>query len=160
MKTINRLLILITIVLFASSCAKKHTIKLYVNTAEIQDTTVNKHSDFGQKDGSSNEDYTVEVKVGDEITWEGVSTSGKKDDKVNIISIEYVSGINVFDTKKLPDSLSTRKYPEKVVGKILYSTEFDGKENEYKYKITFEVIREGKNIGIFVIDPKLQVRKK
>ena len=160
MKTTNRLLILITIVLFSlsiTSCKckkddiskKERTITLYVDTENIKKPNSNNYCNFGQTDGSSNEDYTIKVKVGDEITWEGVSTSDPKNDKVNIVLIKYKKGTKVF--KK--DSINGKK---KVTGKVLYDTE---NKADYKYEIKFTVIRNGKEKK-FKIDPKLMVSKR
>jgi len=163
MKTTNRLLILMAIVLLVfivTSCnqcqsAKEHTITLNVNTAQIVKPNINDYCDFGQDSNISNEDYTIKAKVGDIITWKGLtSTEG---DVVNIVSINHIGGKNIFGKTNLKGN---GEDPELVVGKVLNSTYDKGnkKHDLYKYTIKFTVINNGvQRNGTFHIDPKIQV---
>lgn len=160
MKSTIRLLILIIVLLVTSACCQDkqtHTITLFVNTAEILDQNVNNFSNFGQKDGSSNEDYTVDANIGDTIIWRGVSTSSDED-IVNITSINHEGGKNIFDKNVLQGN---EEDPEEVIGVVKYNS-IDTRTNKkkYKYKIKFTVINNGeKRNGTFHIDPKIQVSK-
>ena len=135
---------------FLSSFAQETVvITLNVNTGQIDNKNLASTCNFGQDDGISNEDYTVVVNVGDNIVWEGVSTSSE-DDIVNITMIKYVGGKNIFGKDLGPDGNDPK---QKVRGKVLSST--DG--NAYKYDISFTVINNGvKRNGTFHIDPKIQ----
>ena len=137
--------------------SKKHVVTLYVNTDSISNErySISKYSNFGQNNGIpneeyiSNEDYTIMVNVGDEITWEGISTSSTND-TVKIKKIRYFNGggRNIFDK----DSLSGN---EKVFGKVLRHTR---RNKPYKYTIFFTVTNNGTiRNGTFKIDPKIQV---
>ncbi len=155
MKTANRFLVLIAVVLLSStSCkdSKEHIVTLNVDTSLIEKSNINDYCDFGQnKDSISNEDYTIIVNVGDKITWQGISTSSEYD-TVKIKKIKHVKGEgrNVFDK----DSLSGN---EKVIGRVLHYTK---KDKPYKYKIFFTVYNNGvRRNGTFHIDPKIQVNQ-
>jgi len=162
MKTTNRLLILITIVLLSFSnttygqkdsilVRKARTIILNVNVAEITNKTINEHSNFGQGKDSSNEEFTIYANVGDIIIWKGLpygeSTEG---DIVNITGIHHRNGNDIFSKNMLSGNGGE---PEKVVGLVL---NLAPKGMEYKYKIFFTVIHDGKKKH-YHIDPKIQV---
>jgi len=165
MKTTNRLLILMSIVFLVfivTSCDqcqsdKEHTISFNVNTALISEDkdSIEKYSNFGQGPNISNEDYKITVKVGDIITWKGLTST--KGDVVNIVSINHVVGKNIFGKTILKGN---GQDPELVVGKVLNSTYDKGnkKHDLYKYTIKFTVINNGvQRNGTFHIDPKIQV---
>jgi len=152
MKTTNRFLVLIAIVLVSfsfNSCncnksdSKDITITLYVDTDNVKQNNTSTTCNFGQKDGTSNEDYLVEANVGDNITWEGVAIS-PSEGEVNITMIKHIKGPNVFDKGELTGK-------RKVNGKLKNNTK---KGSDYKYKIFFTVNGENKQ---YHIDPKLQV---
>jgi hypothetical protein len=130
---------------------KQHLITLYVDTSQITNNTVNQFSNFGQTDGSSNENYTTTVNVGDIITWRGVSTSSD-DDVVNITAIKHENGNDIFSKNRLPGNGGD---PEIVVGLVL---NLAPEGTEYKYKISFTVKNNGvQRNGVFHIDPKIRV---
>jgi len=150
MKTTNRFLILIAIVLFlfatssCESCCKKtnkHTITLYVNTDDIISGTISENSNFEQKKEISNEDFTLHVNVGDQITWEGLAMP-PSEGVVKITKIEYASGTKFFNN----DVLVGRE--KVVVAKVNKGSKGD----VLKYILTFEV-----NDKEYEIDPKLQI---
>jgi hypothetical protein len=149
MKTTNRFLVLIAIVLFlfaTSSCescckkTKKHTIILNVNTNDITDYTISENSNFGQAKDISNEGFTLHVKFGDQITWEGLAIP-PSEGVVKIKKIKYASGTNFFDKEVLVGR-------EKVVANVSNGSKGD----VLKYILVFEV-----NDSIYEIDPKLQM---
>ena len=129
----------------------ERVITLQVNTGEINNRNVNEQSTFGQPAGISNEEFTVEAEVGDTIIWEGISTV--EGDAVLIESINHEGdkgGRDVFGKNQLDGEDGI------VRGTILNTTEA---EADYKYKITFRVVREGRNRrGVYHIDPKLRVQ--
>lgn len=126
-------------------------VTLYVNTADIKTPNESSYCNFGQGDDISNEEYTIVVNVGTTVTWQGESSNAPDTDRVDIVSINYEGGKNVFGTNILKD---TRQSPGKVSGKVLYATE----GNNYKYKISFTVTSNGvKKKGTFHIDPKIEV---
>ncbi|WP_445385327.1 hypothetical protein ACT6NV_00495 [Robiginitalea sp. IMCC44478] len=128
-------------------------ITLYVNTAEIQNPDVNASCNFGQTDGSSNEDYTISANVDDIIVWKGVALGATETSSVEIVAINHQGangGRDVFggDNRLTADDGEVR-------GTIVTTTE---PGTDYKYKISFRVIHEGESKGgIFQIDPKIKV---
>lgn len=131
--------------------ATSHIITLYVDTENITNQTVAEHSDFGQEDGVSNEEYLVTVNLGDTIIWKGVPKSIETD-VVNITSINYQGGSRAFDSNVLRGNGET---PETVTGVTTQVTE---RNNNFKYVVKFTVIHNGeKKPGTFQIDPELRV---
>jgi len=123
---------------------KHHTITLYVNTDSITEQDIDSTCNFGQPKGVSNKDYTINVHVGDDITWVGVSSSG--DDKVRIKKIKYVSDTEILNSNEINNAL----FSKKVHGKVK-----NGKKGDVeKYSIEFKIKGNNKK---FEIDPKLQV---
>ncbi len=139
--------------LFGRKSAVANTVvTLYVNTAEIDKQDVNASCDFGQDSSISNEEFTIDVNVGDTVTWQGVSSNAPSTDVVNIVSINHEGGKNVFDKNILK---SNGQSPERVSATVKSRTD-DGRE--YKYKISFTVTNNGsKRNGMFHIDPKIFV---
>lgn len=125
------------------------TITLNVNTADITKRTADANSNFGQRSNISNKDYTTLVKIGDKVTWKGVSTSSS-DDRVEIVSINHQGGARLFDKNVLKGSNGAVRA---VVSK--------GKKGDSeKYNVKFHVYRNGQRLsGTFQIDPKLVVRQ-
>lgn len=128
-----------------------HLITLTVDTAVITTSNINDVSSFGQEDGVSNQEYTITVKSGDIIVWQGVSSSSPNDE-VMISAINYQGGTNVFGQNTLKD---TRQNPGVVVGTV--EDRPDGAET--KYMISFKVFNDGeRRNGTFNIDPKIMVK--
>jgi len=159
MKTKNPLLLLITIALLSISSVSYgqgivHTITLNVETGKIVKQDVNHYCNFGQEVDISNEDFSITVDIGDTIVWQGVSLDSPSTDVVNITSINYHGGTNIFGVNTLKGNGES---PEMVVGEALYSTLGEGKKI-YKYVIKFTVYNNGvKRNGTFQIDPKIEV---
>jgi len=124
-------------------------ITLYVDTARISNPDVNASCNFGQDPNISNEEFTVDVNLGDTITWQGVSANAPSTDSVSIESINHEGGQNVFDQNVLRGNNGV------VTGTARVRT--DGGE-KYKYKISFKVTNSGSSRnGTFHIDPKIAV---
>lgn len=124
-------------------------VTLSVNTGSIVNPNVDAYCTFGQGNGVSNEDYTTEANVGDTITWQGVSSSAPATDVVNITSINYTGGQNIFDQNVINGNNGN---PEKVIATIANNTQ--GEEEEYT--INFTVFNgSNRRNGSFSIDPKI-----
>jgi len=150
---------LLLVVLFSLSfstisfCQEDVVITLYVNTAEITNQNEYQVSYFdGQEEGSDTRDYTVFVSPGDRIIWQGVSINNPETDVVNIKSINYQGGKNVFNRNVLNGDGD----PKQVIGIVQEGTE----GFEEKYKIAFTVYNNGRRRqGTFLIDPKIKVKQ-
>lgn len=127
-------------------------VTLYVDTARIDKQDVNASCNFGQDPSIANEEFTIDVNVGDTVTWQGVSSNAPSTDVVNIVSINHEGGKNVFDKNILTGNGQS---PERVTDTVRSKTDGDEK---YKYKISFTVTNNGsKRNGMFHIDPKIAV---
>lgn len=126
-------------------------VTLSVNTGSIVNPDVDAYCTFGQGDGVSNENFTTQANVGDTITWQGVSSSSPSTDVVNITSINYTGGQNVFDQNVINGNNGS---PEKVIATIASSTQ--GEEEEYTINFTVYNGSTRRN-GSFSIDPKIIV---
>lgn len=128
-----------------------HTITLFVNTAELSPQNTETQCNFGQPEGTSNEDFTIQVRLGDIIVWKGVSTNAPGTDLVSITAINHEGGVNVFGKNVLNGN---GQEPEMVTGIIVQGAPGD----EEKYKVSFKVFNNGtQRNGTFHIDPKIQV---
>ncbi len=127
------------------------TITLNVDTRTINPSNLEEVCNFGQGEGVSNEDYTVEARLGDIIVWQGVSSTAPDTDEVQIKAINHEGGARVFSKNVLKD---TRENPGIVMGVV--SEGKDGEEE--KYKVQFRVLNDGeKRGGTFNIDPKIRI---
>lgn len=126
-------------------------VTLSVNTGSIVNPNVDDFCTFGQGNGVSNENYTTQANVGDTITWQGVSSSSPGTDVVNITSINYSGGQNIFDQNVINGNNGT---PEKVIATIASNTQ--GEEEEYTINFTVFNGSTRRN-GSFSIDPKIQI---
>jgi hypothetical protein len=120
-----------------------HTITLNVNTAEISDSNLSSTCNFGQAAGISNEDFNIDVRMGDEVRWE-IRATDSDPSEVALINIKYVRGRNLFKKDKINDSGGIIK--ANVVAGVAGQSE--------KYAIKFKV----KGKGTFVIDPKITLK--
>ncbi len=160
MKTTNRFLILIAIGVFSCSnllfSQETHWITLNVETGSVVKQNVNDYCNFGQEGDTPNEEYTIEVNLGDTIIWQGISSDAPETDIVNITSINHHGGTNIFGTNILRGNGES---PEQVQGNVLKST-VGGNKKVYKYVIKFTVYNDGKKRnGTFQIDPKIKVNQ-
>ena len=158
MKTTNRFSIIMAIVLLSfsiHSCNKNKeirlkTITLYVDTDNInQQNKDSTHiSNFGQALGVSNQDFTTDVEMGEDILWIGVSSSSPETDKVYITRIKHKKGKKFFKNLEL-------KGKKKVRGKVKDKGFKEG--DSMKYSVKFTVIKKGNSNKQFIIDPKLRM---
>lgn len=129
-----------------------HTITLYVNTAEVTSQNTSEQCNFGQDEGISNEDFTIQVNKGDIIVWKAVSMNAPETDIVNVTAINHEGGVNIFDKNVLRGN---RQSPEVVIGSVVQGAPGD----EEKYTVSFKVFNNGeKRNGTFHIDPKIRIR--
>jgi len=130
--------------------AKTVVVTLNVNTGQIDNKNLSTTCNFGQDQNIPNEDFTIEVNVGDSITWHGVSSTSPDTDIVEITKIKYAKGKNIFGKDDLLPGKNN-----KIAGKALSKTTA---EDIYKYDISFTVTNNGtKRNGTFKIDPKIIV---
>ena len=156
MKKIKKLLLANMFLFFglsnilAQTTLNTHTIMLNVDTSKITKGTVNKYSNFGQITSISNEAFTIEAAVGETIVWVGKSTTSVLDEVI-IHSINYQSGVEIFDKNILKSQNNST-----VIGSVS-----QGKVGDLnKYDVKFRVRRKGVKVpGIFVIDPKIRIRQ-
>lgn len=151
----NYALAAILLLLFAvksySQDPEAHYITLYVDTSIINSQNENEVSNFGQTTNVSNEDYTIDVRLGDTIIWRGVS-SVSDEDVVNITAINYEGGVNIFNRNVLRGDNGD---PEQVTGTVVTGNVGD----MIKYKVSFTVYRNGSKLpGTFKIDPKIRLK--
>jgi hypothetical protein len=162
MKTINPLFVLLFISLFfissLSFAQQTHYVTLHVNTNvitsqnELEVCSFTSESAEGDISEGDIENFTISVSAGDSIIWNGVSSYDSDNDIVNITSINYHGGDNVFDTNVLQGNGET---PETVVGIVQPGT--NGLTE--KYTIKFKVMNNGTSRGgTFQIDPKIRVK--
>ncbi len=134
-----------------SQQSKNVVVTLYVHTATIDKPDERDYCNFGQPDDVSNESFTTEINLGDTITWQGVSLDSTSD-VVNIVSINYQGGKNVFGKNILPGDSGS---PQKVKAQPTVRTSAN---ESCKYAIQFTVSNNGiKRNGTFKIDPVIQV---
>ena len=138
-------LFLFLVLLSTSAIAQtNHVITLRVNTSQITKSTVNQYANFGQSNGVSNENYAIEVRVGDYVEWEGISTTSD-DVEVEILSINHQGGARVFGRNVLNGSNG-----------IVIAQVTEGRAGDYeKYTIKFRI--SGSN-QVFIIDPKIIIK--
>ena len=159
MKTKNFLLIVCAILLFSVNgivySQQTHVIILNVNTTELNNGNTAGAFSFTASTGTpvenadNPEGFTIVVNENDDITWEGISSSGAS---VQINEIEIVEDPNnagkekIFNRNKLKGNIENGK--NKVKGKVKDKT----KGNEYKYIIRFSL-----GAFEFEIDPIIKV---
>ena len=128
-----------------------HYITLNVNTAVVNTQNASEVSNFGQGEDISNEDFTISVRIGDTVIWRGFSNTSQND-VVNIVSINYEGGANIFDQNILRGNGDD---PELVVGTVVSGNVGD----TLKYKISFTVLNDGtRRQGTYHIDPKIRIK--
>lgn len=164
MKTSNRLFQLLVAALFftvsATYSQEIHYVTIHVNTAEITSQNELEMCYFSSQSPDMEpitsegniEDFNIIVAAGDTIIWRGVSTSNPDSDIVNVSSINYHGGDNVFDTNILNGN---NEEPEEVIGVVKPDT--NGQVE--KYTIKFTVLNNGERRGgTFKVDPKITVK--
>ena len=154
MKTTNQLLCLMVLALFSISTKSISQETIYltltVDTSQITHQDSYQYCSFeGQEAGTDTRVYTINANIGDTIIWHGVSSSSPNSDVVNITSINYQGGTNVFGRNVLQGEGGT------VTGSVQYDTA--GRE-DYKYVISFKVENASNSRpGTYHVDPKIKV---
>ncbi len=163
MNNSNRILKVLVVSLFfvctTSFAQQTHYITLHVNTDQITSQNESEVSSFTSEspdtqlasDGNL-EDFTTTVNAGDTVIWKGVSSNNPDYDIVNISSINWHGGDNVFDENVIKGNGDS---PEEVAAAVKTGT--NGQIE--KYTIKFTVINNGnKKGGTYHIDPKIAVK--
>ncbi|MFD2915014.1 hypothetical protein [Psychroserpens luteus] len=163
MKTSNRLFQVLLLALFFNMSTMFAQDTYYV-TIHVDTDKISNHNELevcyftsespnGQITRSTGniEDFNIEVKPGDLIVWKGVSTSNPETDIVDVRSINYHGGDNVFGRNILKGNGQT---PEFVIGKVDSGT--NGRVEKYAIKIT--VYNDSRKRGNYRIDPKITVK--
>jgi len=121
-----------------------------VVTLNVDTSEIDKHEDLnmtcyftGQPEGVSLEDFTIEVVVGEEITWVGQSTVD--DTTVEIKKIKYEKGVKLLDGDDI-DSQGDEKFVKAKVDK-------GNPADVEKYTIYFKVGNKP-----FKIDPQIRIK--
>ncbi len=143
---------LVTLVSSANRLVEVKQVILYVDTERVDKSNLSETCNFGQPAGISNEDYTLDVSVGDIIVWKGISSSNPDRDKVWVTSIDYVRGARFFNRKRLKEARENRG--------LVRGTVVKGNPGDIeKYNLFFIVFnREERKKGVFRIDPKLRIK--
>ena len=94
-------------------------------------------------DNSTPENFTILVDVGDNIVWEGASTSGPE--AVKIKKIKYKRGARIFSS----DEIDGEANVEAII--IRGST-----DNGYVYTIQFQI---GESNRVYTIDPVIKTKQ-
>ncbi|MGB5264208.1 MAG: hypothetical protein WBN28_11465 [Lutimonas sp.] len=139
--------------LLLALCLMSMTGLLYsqtVVTLNVDTTEIDKHEDLnmtcyftGQPEGVSLEDFTIEVVVGEEITWVGQSTVDET--TVEIKKIKYEKGVKLLDGDDI-DSKGDEKFVKAKVDK-------GNPADAEKYTIHFKVGNKP-----FKIDPVIRIK--
>ncbi|MEM5566637.1 hypothetical protein WNY78_16060 [Psychroserpens sp. AS72] len=163
MKTSNRLFqgLLLALFLYSSTLFAQDT---YYVTIHVDTDKISSHNELEvcyftseapdgkiTKSEGNIEDFNIEVNSGDLIIWKGVSTSHPEKDIVDVRSINYHGGDNVFGKNILKGNGQT---PEVVIGTVNPDTK--GRVEKYAIKIT--VFNDGSKRGNYRIDPKISVK--
>jgi len=164
MKTTNQFSFLFIAAVFfivgTSQAQNTHYVTIHVNTELINSQnklevcyfTSESPDGVNQTSSGNIEEFTTSVNAGDIIVWRGVSSNNPNNDTVNVSSINYHGGDNVFDRNVLNGNGGS---PEEVEAMVQPGT--NGKTE--KYTIKFKVLNSGEsNGGTFQIDPKIAVK--
>lgn len=158
MKTTNFTLIFFSMMFLAfSSVAYSQgnglqtiAVTLNVNTADIDSTNLATTCNFGQAAGISNEDFTINARMGTLIIWDGLSSNNAAQDKVEILAVTHNNGTNVLGQGQINSAAHT---PGIVFGRVN-----NGQAgNLQKYDLTFRILNNGVVQGTYTIDPKIQI---
>ncbi len=162
MKTTNLIIILMAVISFIACNNQLHVVTLYVDTDQINSTSIDDHASFGQPAGLANKDYITHVRKGDLIIWQGQSISNP-DHIVKITSIEHEEGKRIIERKPFRairgvDGLVSKKGSDELVrGKVVLGP---GKGEAYikeKYILKFTM---SNNVDTLIIDPGVQGHQK
>ena len=138
------------------------TITLIVDTDKVNSGNLQETCHFEARWSDSNivmkstpgdlEGFLVDAFVGDNIIWEGKSSSSESV-IVDIKKIKYKKGSRIFNNGSHTGAKPRGSKKEKVKAKVAFSTEG---EADYKYDLDFKI----KHVGKFTIDPKLRIGRR
>lgn len=124
---------------------------LEVDTDNINATNINETATFGQPSEISNENFTLDVELGDVIIWQGKTMPGAGG-LVRITLFKHDEGVKLLGAGRISDQDGTGV----IVGKVQAGQPGD----QEKYTLKFEVRQRGSQDWIeYKIDPKLLMKQ-
>ncbi len=154
MKTTYQLLILMVVISLMSCRGQLHVVTLYVETTQIDQTSIAQHASFGQPVGIANEDFITNVRKGDLVIWQGLSTSDTTH-MVTIESIKHESGDFLINQKVTNTNRAKKMNYKKFFRKIVARPTRDQPYAQEKYSLKFKVSNKP-DLDPFKIDPKIR----
>ncbi|QYA24493.1 hypothetical protein G3I01_02870 [Gramella sp. MT6] len=122
---------------------------LEVDTDNINANNINEMATFGQPSEISNENFTLDVQLGDVIIWQGRTMPGTGG-LVRIKLLKHEEGVKLLGANRISEQDGTGV----VVGRVQAGQVGD----EEKYSLKFEVRQRGSQDWVeYTIDPKLQL---
>lgn len=124
-------------------------IVLEVDTDNINENNIEEMATFGQPSEISNENFTLDVALGDVIIWQGKTMPGAGG-LVRIKLFRHEDGVKILGANRISEQNDTGV----VVGKVQAGQVGD----EEKYTLKFEVRKRGtQDWTEYSIDPKLKL---
>ena len=154
MKTTNSLLILMAVMSFMACKNQMHVVTLYVDTTQIDQSSIDQNVSFGQPAGIANEDFITNVRKGDLVIWQGLSTSDKSH-MVTISSIKHESGDYLIDQKVAKTNRAKKMNIKQFFRKIGAKPTREQPYAEEKYSLKFKISNKP-DLDPFEIDPKIR----
>ena len=131
------------------SAQENKMITLEVDTENINKDNIEETATFGQPAETRNKDFSVDVKRGDVIIWQGKATPSSGG-LVSIKLFKHEDGIELLGTNRIKDQNDAGV----IVGKVQEGAPGDIE----KYTLRFQVKKRGsQNWDTYEIDPKLMV---
>lgn len=154
MKTTNALLILMAVMSLMACNSQLHVVTLYVDTTQIDESSIAQHVSFGQPAGIANEDFITNVRKGDLVIWQGLSTSNTSH-KVTISSIKHESGAFILKEKPAKTKRALKMNYIQLIRKIAAKPTREQPYAEEKYSLIFKVSNKP-DLDPLAIDPKIR----
>jgi len=143
------LLSLFFIPFYSNAQGRKIEIVLTVDVDNINKNNIDETCSFGQPKEVSNEEFTTDVQIGDQVKWKIVRKEGSKG-SAKLQKFKHDKGKKFFNKDSIPQSSGNIK------GVI---NEGAGEPGEVeKYSLEFKVKKKGENRWeTYSIDPKLKL---
>ena len=154
MKTTRSLLIFMSSMSLMACKNQMHVVTLYVDTSQIDQSSIAQHVSFGQPAGIANKDFITNVRKGDLVIWQGLSTSDKSH-LVTISSIKHESGDYLINQRVANTNRAKKMNYKQFFRKIGARPNKEQPYAEEKYSLKFKVTNKP-DLGPFEIDPKIR----